>query len=118
MKKKTTTPITQPKTLQYELISKIDSTELASRECLKDLDQRLWAIVMAYSGNMDYGSLQILEELLLNSLKHVRDTKGKIAHTFVEKDMKIHPELKQVVEMLTGKGLNAPQTPQNKARWN
>ena len=106
------------KTLQAELVKKVDATELASRDCLKDLDQRLFHIIIAYLGSMDYGSLQILEGMLLHALTHCRETKGKIAGVFVEKDMEMNPGLKNFMEMVQKKAQNPLITPNNNARFN
>lgn len=98
-------------TMQSKLIKKVDITEKASRIALDDLDKRIFDIIFAYSGSLDYGSLQIVETILLKHSKHLSMAKRQIAELYVRKDMENHPEMKQQVEQMMSKVTGKTTTP-------
>lgn len=87
-------------TIQKQLIHFIDTTENSNKEALKDIDSRLYDLIFAYSGNLDYGSLQVLEGCLKKNLDHLLHIKEAIAKEFINKNYLLNPGLKDQVEKI------------------
>jgi hypothetical protein len=87
-------------TIQESLIKAVDRAEDVNKDALKDIDSRLYQMVFAYSGAMDYGSMQILESIVLKTLNHIAWTKKQIAETYVKKDLENNPELNKQVQII------------------